>query len=103
MRTFAWRRAGASIRPLDAPTLDDGQDTQGGSAPRRESNSRYARAVLPPGRNGFECQVVDQVMLRLPGSQEDERYGTMAFSISAPPFWPKPDGRIRSAGTSSKS
>ena len=33
-----------------------------------KSNSRYARAVLPPGRNGFECQVVDQEMLRLPGS-----------------------------------
>ena len=38
----------------------------------------------------------------LPGSQEDERYGTMAFSISAPPFWPRPDGRIRSAGTPSE-
>ena len=60
------------------------------------------RAVLPPGRNGVECQVVDQEMLRLPGSQEDERYGTMAFSISGPPFWPRPDGRVRSAGIPSK-
>ena len=61
-----------------------------------------ARAVLLLGRNGFECQVMDQEMLRLPGSQEDERYGTMALSISAPPFWPRPDGRIRSAATPSK-
>ena len=90
-----------SIRPLHAPTLSDGQDTQGDSAPRRESNSRYARAVLLLGRNDFECQVVDQEMLCLPGSQ-DERYDTTAFSISAPPFWPRPDGRIRSAETPSK-
>ena len=61
-------------------------------------NSRYARAVLLLGRNDFKCQVVDQEMLRLPGSQ-DERYGTTVFIISAPPFWPRPDGRIQSAGT----
>ena len=82
--------------------MGDGQDTQGGSAPRRESNSRYARVGLLLGRNGFECQVVDEKMLCLPGSQEDERCGTMALIISAPPFWPRPDGRIRSAGTPSK-
>ena len=33
---------------------------------------RYYYPLL--GRNGFECQVVDQKMLRLPGSQEDEGY-----------------------------
>ena len=98
----AWGSVGASIRPLDAPTLADGHDTQGESAPRRESNSRYASAELLLGRNGFECQVVDQEMPRLPGSQKDDRYGTMTFSISAPPFWPRPDGLIRSAGTPSK-
>ena len=43
-----------------------------------------------------------QEMLRLPGSQEDERYGTMTFSTSAPPFWPRPDGRVQSAGIPSK-
>ena len=38
------------------------------------------------------------VSLRQPGSQDNERYGTTTFSISAPPFWPRPDGRIRSTG-----
>ena len=80
--------AGASIRPLDAPTLGDGQDTERGSTPRRESNPCYARAELLLGRIGFEFQVVDQEMLRLPGSQEDERYRTMAFSIYVLPSRP---------------